>query len=217
MNAKSSVPEDDRRERILDAALREFAEQGYDQGSTNAIAKAAGVAKGLIFHHFGNKQALYVAVVERAVARVTAQYERERAESSNDIFERLLGGMVHENELMRAYPLEYRLIGEAFYSRVSPLPEPVRQKYEAFGRGELERMLLDGVDASRLRPGVSLEQVAELIHLIVDAMTRRVQLEAPGSPSWDDQVTEFYRQLGDYLDIIRNGAYRREEPGKGAP
>jgi AcrR family transcriptional regulator len=43
---------------ILAAARRLFAEQGYASTSTSQIARAAGVSEGIVFHHFGNKQAL---------------------------------------------------------------------------------------------------------------------------------------------------------------
>ena len=47
---------DGKRQRILDAAIREFAEHGYDKASTNSIVKEAGIAKGLLFHYFGSKK-----------------------------------------------------------------------------------------------------------------------------------------------------------------
>ncbi len=53
-------------ERILRVAETLFAEHGFDGVSMNAIAEAASVCKANIFHHFGNKNALYITVVRRA-------------------------------------------------------------------------------------------------------------------------------------------------------
>jgi AcrR family transcriptional regulator len=44
-----------RKDDILDAAVTLFAENGYFATPTSAVAKTAGVAEGLIFHHFKNK------------------------------------------------------------------------------------------------------------------------------------------------------------------
>ena len=52
------------RERILDAALEEFASHGYAGARVEAIARSAGLNKQLISHHFGGKRALYQAVME---------------------------------------------------------------------------------------------------------------------------------------------------------
>jgi len=51
------------RERILNAALEEFAANGFAGARVEAIAKRAGLNKQLISHHFGGKEALYRAVM----------------------------------------------------------------------------------------------------------------------------------------------------------
>ncbi len=47
------------RERLLDAAVRCFAAEGYDAASTRQIEAAAGVKRGLVAYHFGTKDALW--------------------------------------------------------------------------------------------------------------------------------------------------------------
>ncbi|HEY3447506.1 MAG TPA: TetR/AcrR family transcriptional regulator [Myxococcales bacterium] len=55
------------RKQILDAAVQCFAKQGYDRTSTAAIAKAAGVSQGIIFHHFATKEGLFSAVLRTGI------------------------------------------------------------------------------------------------------------------------------------------------------
>ena len=54
----------EKQERILQAALQLFANEGYHATSTSKVAKAAGVSEGLIFRHFGNKEGLLHAILE---------------------------------------------------------------------------------------------------------------------------------------------------------
>jgi TetR/AcrR family transcriptional regulator len=56
---------------ILAAARRLFAEHGFDAVSLNAIAERAGVSKANIFHHFGSKEALYLAVMRDVCSRTS--------------------------------------------------------------------------------------------------------------------------------------------------
>ena len=58
---------DQRREQILDCAVRLFGERPYAAVSTTDIARAAGVARGLLNHYFGTKRDLYLEVVRRMV------------------------------------------------------------------------------------------------------------------------------------------------------
>lgn len=61
-------PAADTAARILDAAEALFAEAGFAAASMEAIASRAGVSKANLFHHFGSKRGLYLAVVRRACA-----------------------------------------------------------------------------------------------------------------------------------------------------
>jgi AcrR family transcriptional regulator len=57
----------DRREQLIGAATRLFAEQGFDATSTRAIAEQAGVNEALIFRYFSSKEELYAEVVANRV------------------------------------------------------------------------------------------------------------------------------------------------------
>ena len=55
-----------KRAHIVDVAMRHFAEHGYEDARTEDIAREAGIAKGAVFQHFGNKQGLFLAAYKRA-------------------------------------------------------------------------------------------------------------------------------------------------------
>ncbi len=67
---KLSAQADDTRDRLLDAAELEFAAQGLSGARVDAIARRARINKQLIYYHFGDKDSLYQAVLERAYARI---------------------------------------------------------------------------------------------------------------------------------------------------
>ena len=79
----------DRREQLLEVALRTFACAGYHETSMNDVADAAGVTKPVLYQHFESKRDLYQALLDdvghRLVTAVTtatsdAQNGRERTE-----------------------------------------------------------------------------------------------------------------------------------------
>ena len=53
---------------ILDRSIPLFAKKGYSGVSMRDIAKAVGISSAALYHHFPNKQALYLAAMERAFA-----------------------------------------------------------------------------------------------------------------------------------------------------
>ncbi len=52
-------------EAILEASARVLVERGYDAASTNRVAEVAGVSIGTLYQYFPNKEALFVALIER--------------------------------------------------------------------------------------------------------------------------------------------------------
>ncbi|NIH85788.1 TetR family transcriptional regulator [Amycolatopsis granulosa] len=60
----------------LVAAARElFAERGYQAVPADEIVRAAGVTRGALYHHYGDKQGLFRAVFEQVELEVTAEVE----------------------------------------------------------------------------------------------------------------------------------------------
>ena len=62
------------RARILEHALRQFAEHGYERTSVKMIADAAGVSQGLLYNYFAGKDALLRAIFEASMADVLASF-----------------------------------------------------------------------------------------------------------------------------------------------
>lgn len=70
------------RERILDAAVAEFAEQGFAGARVDTIAIRAGINKRMLYAYVGNKKALWIAALERV-------YEAKRQEERTLNLQRL--------------------------------------------------------------------------------------------------------------------------------
>jgi AcrR family transcriptional regulator len=71
----------DTRGRILDAALVSFADRGYEATSLDALATTLGVTKQTILYHFGTKEALLAAVIDRSATELADVLERALAKA----------------------------------------------------------------------------------------------------------------------------------------
>lgn len=66
---ESAKIKEETRRKLLEAALTEFAEQGYDRANINAISQAAGYAQGTVYNYFRSKRALFEALALGIAAR----------------------------------------------------------------------------------------------------------------------------------------------------
>ena len=109
----------ERRDEILEAALVEFAAHGLDGGSTEAIARAAGISQPYVFRLFGTKKQLFIATVERCMR------------GTLDMFHTASAGLKGEDAL--------HAIGEAYVERLASDPTYLHSQMQAYAAsGDLE-------------------------------------------------------------------------------
>ncbi|NMP22732.1 TetR/AcrR family transcriptional regulator [Sulfobacillus harzensis] len=70
-----AAPKPNTRHEIMEAALKEFAESGYDRTTMDAIAIRAQVAKGSLYYHFPSKEALFRALFQERAERLATLTE----------------------------------------------------------------------------------------------------------------------------------------------
>ncbi|MEM8610092.1 MAG: TetR/AcrR family transcriptional regulator [Myxococcota bacterium] len=83
---RSSVP--DKRERILNAAIKVFAKNGFYATRVSEIAKAAGVADGTIYLYFKNKDDVLISIFEDGITRLL-EIIRDVAASEDTVEQRI--------------------------------------------------------------------------------------------------------------------------------
>src|SRR5437763_12762474 len=66
----------ERRDDVLDAALVEFAERGYEGTSTEDIARRAGISQPYLFRLFGTKKELFKAASARCFRETLEMFQR---------------------------------------------------------------------------------------------------------------------------------------------
>lgn len=96
-----SVPAGSTAERILDAAEQLFADHGYDGVSTRAITELAGVRLNLLSYHFGTKEQLFRAVVDRRLDVISGRREAALARL------REAGGPITVGAILRTFMHPY--------------------------------------------------------------------------------------------------------------
>ena len=87
-------PAEERKNEILDVAEQLFAEKGFDNASTNDIINRIGIARGTLYHHFGSKEEILDALVERITREGIARAKAIVSDKSLPLMERLSGAIL---------------------------------------------------------------------------------------------------------------------------
>jgi TetR/AcrR family transcriptional regulator len=79
---------DQRREQILETAVRLFSQNGFNGTTTKEIAAAAGVSEAMVFRHFSTKDALYEAILDTKSCQGETQFPWTKNKVLLDAMER---------------------------------------------------------------------------------------------------------------------------------
>jgi AcrR family transcriptional regulator len=134
------------RDRILDAALEAFARKGYHRASVDDIVRASSTSKGAVYHHFPNKEAVFLALVDDFAARLAGGVAAAVA-ARQGALARVEGALMaalatfSENErLARLILLEAVSLGPLYQAKRSE----VAGRFAALIQGYLDEAVADG-------------------------------------------------------------------------
>ena len=127
-DTRSRSSSDERREQVIEAAVKEFAANGFHATSTAAIAKRAGISQPYIYALFPNKGELFLAVDRHVVDRIRGAFlEAVRGRATP---EERLEAMAHAYIALLANRDEIRFQMQAHAAAGDPdLGEPVRRDF----------------------------------------------------------------------------------------
>jgi len=200
------------REDILRAAISEFGQVGYQAASTNEIVKNAKVSKGLLFHHFTNKEKLYEEC-QLYVLEQYASYMVDRIDfSSSDIFERILRSLHIKMEFGKQNPEFLTLINRVLYAEEKEkniLRKALAEAQTLQSMNKKMAGLFENLDTSSFREGMDIFKVMDYASLTLEASWARYYQKYHNDPElMAAQMENYLVEAEDIISILKNGIYR---------
>lgn len=139
---------------ILASAVQEFTQKGLAGARMDAVAQGAEVAKGLVFHHFGSKEGLWVAALEHVYGLLRAGQDAAGLDALGPV-EGMRRLAQDTFRLFRAHPEIVALMNEENLHRARHLraAEGIPKLYNPLFRA-IEGLLRQGHAQGLFRPGV---------------------------------------------------------------
>lgn len=211
MNEAFNKLDQGKQERIIRAALQEFAEKGYKHASTNAIVKKAGIGKGMLFYYFNSKQDLYYFLVEYSIDTIRTGFIDKIDTSIPDVIERL----AHIAYLKWNFFLENPELSMFITSLVLkdnvPLPEPLQKKYDELFRIGMEKAyFFNNADYRLFRDDIDPQKAIQLIQWTLYGYRDDFLQRYHGKGLHELPMEQLWDEFAQYLDILKKVFYRAE-------
>jgi AcrR family transcriptional regulator len=169
---------EERRESILDAAMTEFGDHGFEGASTDDIARAAGISQPYLFRLFRTKKELFIASIERCFVETRETFEAAAEGKSGEEALHAMGEAY--GELIRSNPNRLRAQMQTYAACGDPDVCAVARK----GFGEL-------VDAVERASGVDTDTLSAFFAkgMLINVVASMDLLDA--KDSWAKKVLAF--------------------------
>jgi AcrR family transcriptional regulator len=160
-----------RRDRILEAAMRQFADRGYRGTRVEDVATEVGVAKGTVFLDFGSKETLFLEAFKRAVSLLPAWLDAPADVVEQGFWAVLDWWLQRAEELVASDPVPNRV---ALIARTDTSLD-IRRPVDRFMRSEDPYGTLEFVEFGVRRGELRDDVDAEMIASTLDWMAERFQ------------------------------------------
>ena len=185
----------EKKNRILDASISEFADKEYNSASMNKVVARAGIAKGSLFNYFKTKSSLYNHIYTLALNEVKAYLRKVRDETAELTFDKRLHKIVNAGvRFITGHPRLARIYFRLIYSGDSPNRVKIMN--------ELQKM--------------SNDYLGEIIQIAVERKELDSQLDKAQAVFFLDAVlNRFLKEYHEALEVGNKDQFDREKWVKG--
>ena len=195
MNEKFFDLNREKQDKMINAALRVFAENGYRHASTDVIVKEAGISKGLLFHYFTNKIGLFSFLFDYSVKYMIFEYERLISASETDYFVIRKEMERAKLNVLRSYPYMNEFIEKSLQENQLDVIQTIEESKINY-QANIGKYCAQG-SRSFMRSDITESQLDNLIRYTVDGLTK----DQMQSNSFQPDM--LFEQICGYLDTLQ--------------
>lgn len=191
----------EKKERVINAALDEFADKGYTNASITNIVNKADIAKGSFYQYFEGKEDLYKYILKKAVDKEFKYIEKELENfEGKDFFDYWrkvnIAGIKYTQENKRLAKIAADIANE----KNKKIYQSIIENYKGFDEEVFEKLLKNAIEKGEVRKDINIEYTAHLLYkasfFITDYFYENQDL---------NQLDEFIPLIDNVINIIEHG------------
>ncbi len=158
--------DEEKRERVRQAAISEFAQKGFISANINNIAKTAKISIGSIYNYFDSKEKLFLYIIEHAF-KVLEKAIGDIDLEEGDIFEKFENLLKAAVKYSKAYPGLNQIYLDMTSEGLSHLSGQLSQKMETISSQFYTKLLSNAIDEGTVDPTIDKKIVSFCIDNLI--------------------------------------------------
>jgi AcrR family transcriptional regulator len=205
----------EKRDRIVNAAIEEFAAFPYEKASTNHIVEQAGISKGLLFHYFGSKKELYETLIRFVFTTMYTSIMERIDWNETDLFDRLEQVTAVKMKISRMYPHMFDFMKTiAMHKRIDNL-EGAFVLYREFGLNfeqVYKDMYTKNIDYTKFRDPSTIAESIDIVRWSLEKYAEELLMKFCMDDGAKIDFDQLEASLKHYVGVMKQAFYIRQEP-----
>lgn len=197
---------DEKQRQIINVAMQEFIQYGFEKASTNAITSNAKISKGALFHYFNTKKELYLYLLEYSTEVIEKLYEQIDL-SETDLFARLENIGLQKMKIQQKYPRVFDFLTSTKDEKSAEVKEVIMEKKDRVFQEGIAK-IYDKIDYSPFREDLDLEKAVEILNWTMFGFSEKALRQIDSFENSEQMGEEFFRQWRSYSEILKKSFYK---------
>lgn len=207
MNKTFENLSEEKKLRIINSAIEEFANKGYKRATVDNIVSKAGISKGSIFQYFKNKERLYLYICDYQIKIITDEVFKQKENNENDFFKLYKQAARVKFEILKKNPYIFK-----FFKTLYSDDSQVAQKWLENILKNKDQLVLNFVgdyDKSKFRDDIDIDMAIKTIELTFDGLSMK-WMDKLSYENYESDLKSLFEEVGDYINFYKKLYYKGE-------
>lgn len=194
----------EKRNNIINSAMKEFSLNTFQKASTNIIVEEAGISKGLLFHYFGTKEKLYKYLELFSIKVITKEIVEQIDWDQKDVFLRLKEVSMIKFNVLQKYPYLADFYLTVFQDKTV---EEIMHIDPNFPLKLYSQIYTHNIDYSLFKEDIDVERAINIIKWTIEKYGDNFRRDIKdGSIKFDYKAIE--KEIYRYIDMLKVCFYK---------
>ena len=194
MNEKFFDLKKEKQDRMINAALKAFAVNGYKRASTDEIVKDAGISKGLLFHYFDTKLGLYEFVYDYSVRYIVMEMSAAISQKETDFYALYEQKEMCKIQALKNYPYMQQMINRSMQEDDAEAVTVIWERRDSYNQKIAE--IMSQADMTKFSDNTDTGKLRKIMDFTIEGlMTERFREQAFDAEKLMDEVKDYLAML----------------------
>lgn len=196
----------EKKELIINAAIKEFVQNGFDKASTNEIVKAANISKGSLFNYFNSKKNLYIYLIDYSIEIIEKLYEKIDF-TETDLFKRIENIGLQKLHIHKKYPYVFDFLASSIKEESIEIKDVIKNKVDSvYKQGTI--LIYKDIDYSKFRDDIDTDKAIEILNWTMFGYGDKAIHQLNTFKDMTEFGEQYLKEWKGYTDILKRCFYK---------